>query len=302
MKRISYLLIGMCFCITAKAQLATLGGGDLLSSSQQFIKDAVTHGLFAVHRCYQLQDTTVAGSAYFGWNNLAYFGDTYSLGVKVRKGYCIGDMAAHPWAYDEKYEEYRTQNRFKPLISENYYREINDTVFRALPLKEENVKEISANQIYLVEDTCFHSKGFEIDNTSGTKKGWIVWVIVDGTLQEKENAGISFSVYRNELVFEENKEAYNVEYKSPASKSVLGGIYVLPENTAIGEITFRLCGYLHKDGSQWKIVRCAISNGNVPQARPASGGNAGGLTPLTPAKGSQAAAKGNAEKDKKDKK
>jgi hypothetical protein len=229
---------------------------NILSPSQQLIEEAIKDGVFVVHSCYRLQDTTSDETTYYAWRNLAYFGDTYSLGVKVKKGYFTSDMANHPWKYDAKYEEYRRKNRYKPVISENYYRQINDTGYLSLSLENRSIKEISTNRIYLVEDTVFQNQGFDVDNTNGLKKGWLVWVVTDKPLSEEENQEISFLIYRNELIFEAEKDTYNIETKNlPRNKTILCGIYVFPKQQQIGEITFLLCGYLHMENAQWQVVR-----------------------------------------------
>jgi hypothetical protein len=278
MKRIIGMLLFTGLCVMANAQ-SMLPIGNMQSANQQLIESAVVNGLFVVHRCYQLQDTTTAEPSYFGWNNFSYFGDTYSLGVKVRNGYYSGNMAAHPWMYDIKYEEYRNRNRYVPVISESYYRQVEDTAYQTLPLKDRIVKEISSNRIYFVQDTLFQNKGFEIDNSDGIKKGWLVWAVTEKPLAEQNNQAVSFLIYRAELVFESGKESYDI--KNPSTdKVILGGIYLLPKTTGIGEITFQLTGYLHREDSQWQVIRPA----NHEMLRPLpdselSNGEAG-LTPI----------------------
>jgi hypothetical protein len=245
----------LCFCLATKAQQISSITGNLFSN-HQLIEDAVTDGLFIVRSCYLLQDTTVKEPTYYRWRDLPYFGDSCSLGVKLKKGYCIGDIAANPWKYDTKYEEYRSRNRYKPVMSESYYRQINDSLPLLLSLEKKEIKSISTNHIYLVEDTLFQNKGFEINNSNGEKKGWIVWVISDKPLPEQKDMKISFSIYRTELLFEHGKEIYNIEMKNPpVNKTVLGGIYILPKYPEIGEIVFQLGGYLHKENNQWQVIR-----------------------------------------------
>jgi len=276
MKSVIYFVLFMAgMSVTAVAQLSPLD--NVFSSNQQLIEDAVKDGLFVVRSCYRLQDTTKTEPTYFGRNNLPYFGNTYSLGIKVRSGYYTDDIAARPWLYDSNYDTYRTAASYKPVISESYYRPHHDSTYLSLPYQDRPVKEITKEQVYFTEDTVFQDKGFIPDTLPGLKKGWLVWVTTDKPLHEQPGQTLSFSIYRSELTFDGDTGRYEVRSLA-TDRIVLGGIYVIPDFSEVGQITFRVAGVLSKKGDQWNVVRLM---GQSPMAGISTGGtDTNELTPI----------------------
>jgi len=262
MKKTFSLLIMLSIMMGIFAQ-STLSIGAMQNSNQQLIEDAVKEGIFITHRCYQLQDTTADKLTFYGWNNLNYFGDTYSLGIKVKGGYYLNDKAFRPWIYDSKFEEYSESKQFAPVLSASTYRMLEDNTWQQLPYKDVLMKEILTHQVYLAQDSVFHKKGFTIDCTNGVKQGWLVWVVADKPLLEQNDQIPSLLIHRNELTFESKKEIYDIK-APPANKTVLGGLFILPEFTDIGQVNFLLSGILLHENDKWQVVRVnSPTNSNV---------------------------------------
>ena len=243
----------------------------LQSANQQFIEDAVKNGVFIVRRCYRLQDTTTDPPSFFGWQNMDYFGETFSLGIKVVDGYLLGDSAVRPWEYDDKFKKHAQKERFVPVLSTSEYKTLDDTGYKPLPFREITTKEISAGRVYLAQDAAvFNQKGFSVDYSDGNKKGWLVWLVSDKPVEGQDHPAVTFMIYRSELTFERDKESYEVNIPA-TDKQPFGGFYVLPEITDIGQINFRLAGALHNENGKWQVIR--VKN---TKERPAEGG----LTPI----------------------
>ncbi|MDR1898267.1 MAG: hypothetical protein LBR10_15930 [Prevotellaceae bacterium] len=251
MKKVLFFCIFQTWAATV---LVAQSLGLSISSNQQMIEDAVKDGLFVIHQYYQLQDTTAATPSYYGWNNNPHFGDTYSLGVKTTNGYYVGDRVIRPWIYDSKFEEYRNSNQFAPVFLKAEYRQFDSTSCSPLALKDVTPEIISENRVFFIDDAIFDNKGFSADYADGTTKGWLVWAVTDKPLPEADRQPLSLLVYRSELVLENRKELYEVRTPS-TQKTVLGGIYILPEVTEIGKITFRLLGILHYENDRWNVVK-----------------------------------------------
>lgn len=274
MKRIFHLFV---FLAVMNIDLPAQQLGTLTSANQQLIEDAVKSGIFIVHRSYRLQDTTVATPTFFGWQNRNYFGETYSLGIKVKEGYYFTDKAVRPWKYDSKFEEHADSKKFAPVLSASEYRMLGDTSYNVLPNGNILTMEISTDRVYLTQDTAlFHQKGFSVDERDGIKKGWLAWLVTDQLMEEENLQTPSFVIYRSELTFEQGKEKY--EIRDPATnKHILGGFYILPEITDIGQISFRLAGLAHHEDGKWHVVRVKHStNTDTQQSQPTESG----LTPI----------------------
>ena len=275
MKKIFY--VGILFTgitIASPAQQFT-PFENIQTSNQQLIEEAIKEGVFIVHSYYRLQDTVA--SAYFGWQNQNWFGQSYSLGIRVKEGYYLMDKAIRPWVYDKKFEQYAQSNRLVPVISSSEYKMPVDTSYTALPYNNVTTNVVQAQQHYFVQDsTLFHQKGYPVDNSDGLKNGWQVWLVVDKPMEE-DNAQIpTFLIYRLELTFENGEACYEVRDPS-TNKHVLGGFYVLPIVTDIGQISFHLLGVLHQIEGRWQVVRLSDS---TPSHMEHSLVTEDGLTPI----------------------
>jgi hypothetical protein len=277
--------------------------GFSISSNQQLIEDAVKDGLFVLHQYYRLQDTTAATPSFYGWGDLPHFGDTYSLAVKTVGGYFSGNQTIHPWMYDSKFEEYRDSRQYAPVISTTEYKLTDSVAYSPLAFKNIAFTSVSDNRVYRMQDTAtFSGKGLCPDYTVGEKKGWLVWAVSDKPLSESNTQKLSLMIYRSELVFDAGKELYEV--KNPSTeKIVLGGIYILPEITGIGQVTFKLLGFLHNENNKWNVVKLKdpSSASGAPGNTPAVG--TGGLTRVVDTETTATAGDGdNSSKKKKSKK
>jgi hypothetical protein len=270
MKKISCLFVFCLLTVIAVGQSL----GFSLSPNQQLIEDAVKDGLFIVRQNYQLQDITKETPTYYGWNNNPHFGTTYALGVKTVNGFYSDDKVFHPWNYDSHYNQYRSNNTLAPVISETNYRTLVSPAYAAMPFSKDSCTSIYDSYFVHVQNSVFKNKGFQVNNTNEEKNGWVVWAISEKSIATEDTIPVSLLIYKTELVFEEGKDRY--EIKDPSTDKVIaGGIYVVPEVTAVGQITFRLSGLLLKIEGKWNVVRLESVSGDDSSNTP------GNLTPVT---------------------
>lgn len=250
-----------------------------VGANQQLLENAVEDGLIIVRRYYQLQDVSVAPPANYGWNNQPYFGDSWSLAVKTSGGYLLADAAVHPWTYDGKFEQYRNQTRYRPVYLKSEYRQTDTTAYLPIAIPD-SVVAVSAGRLYRVADSVFGNRGFVLDHEAGAKDGWLIWVVSRVPVADDAAQPFSLVVHRSELTFTDAQSQYEVRTLS-TERVILGGIYVLPQVTGVGQIIVKLSGVLHKENDKWHVVKLTTSAMSASSA--ASGG--AGLTPaagLTP--------------------
>jgi hypothetical protein len=276
MKRIRlFSLVCLAFVQPVNAQFALR---SLNSSNQQLIEEAVRDGLFVVRQSYQLRDSVTA----YGWNNLPQFGTTYSLGVKAVDGYYLDDKAVNPWQYDPKFDEYRDSKQYTPVISQSDCFQLSDSTFRKVTFRLPP-ESVESSKFQFVTDSLFANKGFAVDNSDGAKAGWLVWVVSADSLDKINAEALSLLIYRSELKFEAGKNAYKIDAPT-SSKTVVGGIYIVPKIEGIGKISFYLSGIANRQEGDWRIVRLgeseaeASKQGIAGQAR--NDGKGKGLTPI----------------------
>ncbi|GAP71198.1 hypothetical protein SAMD00024442_1_11 [Candidatus Symbiothrix dinenymphae] len=275
MKRfVLFLMVCLAVVQPLDAQFALR---SLSSGNQQLIEEAVRDGLFVVRQSYQLRDSVTS----YGWNNLPQFGTTYSLGVKVVDGYYLDAQAVTPWLYDPKFDEYRDSKQYTPVISQTDCYRLSDTTFRKVSFRLPS-EGVGSSNFQFVTDSLFANEGFAADNSDGAKAGWLVWVVSADSLDKITAGALSLLIYRNELKFEAGENTYKIDAPT-TTKTVVGGIYIVPKTEGIGKISFYLGGIAHRQEGDWRVVRLGESEANVQevagQARNDKKGK-GGLTPI----------------------
>ncbi len=268
MKRIIGIIIGCMLCWEGEAQFRSFAGPA--SANQQLIEEAVQKGLFIVRQSYQLEDTAAETPAYYGREGKPYFGQLYSLAARLKGGYVIDGRLLTPWAEDVHFDEYRNSTQYRPVISQTAYRNIGEKTYQPLGFRVENRDTLEKGSVLLVKDSLF-SEGFSLWEEEGICKGWIVLAVGEKPLSESDSVSLSLMIYRTEINREADKSLYEIKAPSTAL-SVVGGVYIYPVVTAIGQLNFRLVGLVQKIGDKWYIltVKEASSMESVPS----------GLTPV----------------------
>lgn len=254
MKKHLLLIVVLFSC---KIVFSQIQGISIGSGNQKFIEDAVKNGLFIINQKYCLADDSMR---YFGRGNRDYFGQTISVGVKCDNGYVADIKAVAPHKFDPDFNAYA--DRYTAKIKKTEYCMIDDTMSKTLPYSETGIDTIVADHLFYYSSNVFENKGFMVDNTNGEKNGWLIWVLSD-----VNRTGYSMQVVRANLRFMRGETEYKIErIKSADNKKILGGVFVIPDNTAIGQVTFKLGGIIGKNGEQWIVVK--FPEGDMLSGRP----------------------------------
>ena len=260
-------VITLMLSVWASMSFAQFGGLASFSGNQQFIEDAVKNSLVIIHTQYRMQDTKVKDPTYYGADGKDYFGENYTLGVKVRNGYLIEHSAIRPWLFDSKFIPYVASTQYKPVISLSEYKQFSDTAYtdQTKTFKPDAAKVVLNNKLYSVIDNKFGNKGLLAQALADKNEGWVVWLIADHALTEKNDSKLSVMIHRLEVKTEKDKVSYEV-VAPQIEKVVLGGIYVMPEVTEIGTLSFRLLGTIQAENEKWAIIPVINENskGVVP--------------------------------------
>jgi hypothetical protein len=257
MKKQVIIILLSVWATTSFAQRSLLGEMGISSSSnQQLIEEAVKSSFIMLHTTYQLEDNdtkeryNIEGNDYF-------FGERYSIAIRTPEGYIANDAALRPWEHDNNFEQYREQ--YKPVILRSEYKLFDDTNYtdQTETFKPEEMNPILENKLYAATDGKFDNKGLITKTLDDTNDGWIVWVTIDKSAK-KENAKLHLVIYRLELNGEKDKLVYDIANpKIDKEKIALGGMYIFPEITDIGIISFRLLGALQEQGEKWQLIPTA---------------------------------------------
>ena len=258
MRNTIFLILITISCVV-NAQLIDFNFG-LSTDNQELIRKSMEKSLIVMNSSYQLKDTVT--NEYYGRHGRDEFGRTYSIGIKVKGGYYLSDKAVHPWMYDNNFNRYR--ETYLPVFYKGYYKELQDSTLTEIGKRSEYLQtEIYPQQFYFRNDSAlFNGKGFEPECQIGKKDGWLVWLVADKPITESDSiTSTSYIIYRKTLEIKEGYQEYNIDAPS-TDKTIWGGIYVVPESTDIGQITFRLSGVLVEKEGKWAVLTAVSQNSN----------------------------------------
>lgn len=261
-----HIIIWILGALTSFPAYAQFPGLSLSSNNQQLIEDAIKGGMILLEQSYQLEDTTTHQR--FGRYGKEEFGKSYSLAVKVNDGICITDRATRPWEYDENFSRYRDSHR--PILYKTSYRELPDSLPANMLALDYSIQKHYENSTlcFAMDSISFRRNGFITDETSGERNGWIVWVSSTSKLGECDSStAFDYIIYKLSLNVSADSISYPVSTPQ-TDKHIWGGIFVIPEQSAIGQLTFRLCGIAEPNNASWQLIVPFCTASSAEQQHP----------------------------------
>ena len=221
------------------------------SPNQQFVEQAIKDGIFIIKQTYQLEDTTTQQR--FGRYGNEEFGSFSSLAIRTKDGYIVDSRLLSPWDSDNNYSRYRASH--KPVIARSFSKELEDSIMSPIKFSTDS---LNGNQSRLAklcpQDSLF--TGFNDKRYNQTTEGWVVWLSNDSTLNDYNGSkNPELTIFKRTIDFQQDSVSYKIDTPN-TSKQIWGGIFVVPEQTEIGQITFYLGGVIVKDvvTNEWIIV------------------------------------------------
>lgn len=225
----------------------------LNSPNQQLVESAVKDAFVVLQQDYQLLDT--ATNTRYGWNHQELFNSIYSVGIQVKDGFVVTDRFTAPWKYDARYHSLNN-DAYRPIISQTSYRAIGDTVMVSVQYDEHCSSPVKDGHLFFIDSVANGHKGLSVDASNGTKEGWLVWLVASDTTFTRDMAP-SIVTYRYKLAVDSTITDYQLP-KPSVSGHILSGIYVVPINSAIGVLDFRLIGVAYPNDDKWYIARVSV--------------------------------------------
>lgn len=217
--------------------------------NQPLVEKSVERGLFLSRQSFQIYDRE--SGDIFGLNGKNEFGIQYSIGIKTLGGFFLTDRAVRPWAYDTNFEKYK--KKYDPIFYQAMYAELEGkAVYDTLEYNLTQQEVIIDTTLYRFPSRTFGGDGFILDHTVGEKEGWVVWITVNQDVDLEKMDDFNYTIYKKTLTIKDREGKFQIDQPNTEQK-VLGGIYVVPFNTKIGILEFRLCGILVPSDKGWEI-------------------------------------------------
>lgn len=245
------LLIAFCSmpCIAQISIADLLKNGAKLGQGINITKEALSPDLYIIRQQYRLERK---GKTY-GKNHKPYYGETYSLGVKVSGGMYVTNSVIEPWKGDVDYERVNADGKYKPEYFWTYQRHLNDSVYKAVELDfgTAYISAVNADKSLWLHQDLQSDFGLSVDNSLAEKKGYMLWAY------SKTNAQDSAMVVElRQSVFKTVVKADSILVPmSPNDEGkLIGGLFVVPKYEKGGVVKMLLAGVAVKsEAAKWSL-------------------------------------------------
>lgn len=188
---------------------------------------------------------------YYGKNNMPFYGETYSLGVKISGGEIFQNQVFRPWVFDTDYMRVNQAGKYKPVYFWSFQRAINDSVFKPveMELETEYVRPVNSDSLIFMHTDAQSDFGLNVDETAGKKTGFLIWAYASSM----NDSAMQVSLRQLPLQIVTYKDSL-IEVNPEDSDKILGGIYVVPVIEKAGVIRLRLVGVCAKvNANDWAL-------------------------------------------------
>lgn len=275
---ICLLMLCQAAGISAQISLAELLKGKVsVGNTVEITQEAVKSELFIIRQQYRLE----RNGEFFGKNNKPFYGETYSLAVKVSGGLMFLDDVVEPWKYDADYKRVNASGKYNPVLFWTYQRAITDSVYKAayLELGTEYVVPFNVQQTLYTHLEEKGNFGLSIDKEAGAKAGYMIWAYSKTNVQD---SAMVVELRQSQDTIEIKSDSTLIAMSPAEPEKVLGGIYITPKYGHAGSVQFVLTGIAVRTGDTgWSLqllasnddtkdIEVTISDGKTPDNKKSS--------------------------------
>ena len=211
--------------------------------------DAVQPALYIVRQQYRLE----RNGDFFGRQNKPYFAETYSLGIKIAGGTILQRKVMFPWENNADYQRVNNGGKYNPVHFKTLQRSINGGDWKAVELEfgTQYIAPFTSDSLLYRHTDATADFGLPIDETTGIKQGYMIWVYSTSNLQD---SAMQIKFQQAELKIEAKGSGNSVNVKPDGISNVLGGIFIVPQVERPGYIKLLLSGIAApKSENEWAL-------------------------------------------------
>ena len=204
-----------------------------------FIIDAIKPELCIIRQQYQLK----RGEDMYGSDGKSYYGETYTLGVKVPGYLYMQRGVLKPWEGDKNYNRVNADGKYESVYFKSFQRSLVETKVAYSPIEIEfgrsYLQAINSDQTLYRQEDLVSDFGLSIDEAGGEKRGIMVWVYSNSTLKD---SAMTVSFQQGMLSLEAKSDSILIPQTVSNADRLLGGVFVVPSYERGGRIQIRLAG------------------------------------------------------------
>ncbi|MBR0036298.1 MAG: hypothetical protein IJP70_01515 [Bacteroidales bacterium] len=240
--------------LSSSAQISLedlLGGkatiGDSPSTFQ--ISDALAPALSVIRQQYRLE----RGGDYYGKSKRPYYGETYTLGIKVSGGTILQRGVIAPWESDEDYQRVNKDNKYKAEWYKTLQHSLQDSIWQTVELElgTQYVSPFNSDSTLYIHTDAVSDFGLPTDDTPGNKQGYLVWAYTSSSLQDST---MRISLRQSSYQVNASPDSTTIALAPSDAGKVIGGLFVVPVIERAGYIKLLMAGVAAKDNDgRWSL-------------------------------------------------
>ncbi len=226
--------------------------------------EAVKPALSIIRQQYRLE----RGGEFFGRKGKQYYGETYTIGVKVSNATLLQRGVVLPWENDTDYKRVSAGGKYAAVNFYSMQRQISSDIWNTVEFDFENLTKVKSADSLLFESLDkINDFGLPVDETEGYKNGYMIWAYSTTTLQD---SAMQVELKQNAFSIEAKGDGQPVDISPARADSLLGGIFVVPQVERAGYIKVLLVGVAVRDSANaWKLELLTRASNDEKKEKPA---------------------------------
>lgn len=267
MRRLFFVLFVLISCSHVKSQisLADLLKGKVISKDSLYdvSLSAISPELSIIRQQYRLE----RGGEFYGKNDKSYYGETYSLGIKVSGGTIFLSDVFTPWLGKEDYAQDNASGNYTPSLFTTYQRSIKDSVYKKvnfeLDVVSDYVKPLNSDKSVYLHTDAVNDFGLSIDLTLGQKNGYMIWAYSKTTVQD---SAMVVNLQQFRFAVEAKADSTLVKMDPSTPDKIIGGVFVTPKYERGGRVQYLLSGVAVRNKSNGWDLQLLCTNDKISKS------------------------------------
>lgn len=271
---LSFFLVTTIISFNANAQ-STFKLKDLISLQEGIAAtrgpsaelQAILPELSIIRQQYRLE----RNGEFFGKNHKPYYGESYSLAVKVSRGTIFVSDVMEPWKGDADYARDNASGNYKTSLYWTYQRSINEANYKSINLEikgeSDYVRPLNADKTLYLHTDAISDFGLSIDKETGNKKGYMIWAY---TKSEISDSAMVVDFRQSQFSVDAKADSTLIKIHPSTPEKIIGGIYVTYKFERGGRVQYLLSGVAVRNKSKGWDLQLLCSDEEITISESAS--------------------------------
>lgn len=219
------------------------------SSNDSIVINAVVPALTIIRQQYRLE----LNGDYYGKKGNPYYGESYTLGVKISNNTILQRGVILPWENDADYQRVNMGGKYTPVYFRSFLRPIARTEWKATEFDfgTQYTTPTSSDSLLFLNQDKVSDFGLPDNRIEGMKQGLLIWVYSTTNIQD---SAMQVRYQQSSVTIDAKADSSCISVRPDIIDNLLGGIFVVPQIERVGYIKVLLVGVAVKDSNnEWKL-------------------------------------------------